>query len=405
MTPEAARGGRLDRVWLAFLVVAGGALSVYLAESIFAATVSISGILCVGLIAIGRREGYLIGLYNSLSYSILAYSNGLFGEVYLNLLFFVPTGVVGYLMWSSHTKHDRTVVMRQLGWMQRAAIAFVCAACTAGLGFLLGLDTRQNNPFIDATTNVLSVVATFLMMWRYKEQWLLYILLNIVSIGMWVMRYRSGGEAGDTMVLMWSLFLLNSLYGYWRWHMGAKIVGGVCFMGAPSTGKTTLARTMAERHNTAWMPEYGAEFWLEHQTNRRITRDQFEEIAPEHNRREDALRLQSRNYLFCDTNPMTTYLFAKDYHGTAGPVLTQLAMEAEKRYDLFFLCDTDIPYADTWDRSGDQKRKWFQQQILGDLAERRVPFLRISGALEDRVSQVNAVLRQHRKFGNVLDIR
>ena len=117
------------------------------------------------------------------------------------------------------------------------------------------------------------------------------------------------------------------------------------------------------------------------------------------------LTLESRSYLFCDTNPITTYVFAKDYHGCAGPVLTRLAREAERRYDLFFLCDTDIPYADTWDRSGDQKRKWFQKQIVADLAERRVPFFRISGPLEERISQVNTILRQYHKFGNVLDIR
>ncbi len=185
----------------------------------------------------------------------------------------------------------------------------------------------------------------------------------------------------------------------------ADLITKVCFLGAPSTGKTTLARALAQQHRTLCMPEYGAEYWREHQADRRITPDQFEEIAPEHNRREDALILQSRTYLFCDTNPITTYVFAKDYHGCAGPVLTRLAREAEKRYDLFFLCDTDIPYADTWDRSGDQKRKWFQRQIIGDLAERRVPFFGVHGNLEERIEQVNRVLQQHRKFGNVLDIR
>ncbi|MBP1467460.1 AAA family ATPase [Candidatus Chloroploca sp. M-50] len=184
----------------------------------------------------------------------------------------------------------------------------------------------------------------------------------------------------------------------------ADLITKVCFLGAPSTGKTTLASTMAEQHKTVWMPEYGADYWREHQVDRRITLEQFEAIAPEHNSREDTLTRQSRTYLFCDTNPMTTYVFAKDYHGTAGPVLTRLAKEAEKRYDVFFLCDTDIPYADTWDRSGDQKRKWFQDQIVGDLAERQVPFFRVRGTLEERVAQVNDVLRRHRKFGNVLDI-
>ncbi|MBP1467459.1 nicotinamide mononucleotide transporter [Candidatus Chloroploca sp. M-50] len=222
MTLEASQSKRLDRVWLAFLMIAGGALSAFLATSVFDATVSLSGILCVGLIAIGRREGYLVGLYNSLSYSILAYNNGLFGEVYLNLLFFVPTGVIGYVLWSRHTSQDRTVEMRQLGWPQRFTIGAICIACTVGLGLLLGLNPRQNTPFIDASTNVLSIVATFLMMWRYKEQWLLYILLNLVTIVMWLLRFMAGGAAGDLMIMMWSLFLLNALFGSWRWHMGAK---------------------------------------------------------------------------------------------------------------------------------------------------------------------------------------
>lgn len=223
MTPEARRGARFDRIWLAFLVIAGSAMSAYLATSLFDATVLLSGVLCVGLIAMGRREGYLIGLYNSLTYSILAYSNGLFGEVYLNLLFFVPTGIIGYVMWSRHTTPDKTVEMRQLSGIQRLAVAAICVLCTAGLGFYLGLNPLQNTPFIDAMTNVLSVVATFLMMWRYKEQWLLYILLNIASIVMWFLRLSAGGEAGDLMILMWSLFLLNALFGYWRWHMGTHI--------------------------------------------------------------------------------------------------------------------------------------------------------------------------------------
>lgn len=183
----------------------------------------------------------------------------------------------------------------------------------------------------------------------------------------------------------------------------ADLVTKICFMGAPSTGKTTLARVLAQRYKTEWMAEYGAEYWLEHQINRRITLEQFEEIAPEHNRREDSLVLNSRKYLFCDTNPITTYVFAKDYHGCAGPVLTHLAEESEKRYDLFFLCDTDIPYADTWDRSGYQKREWFQKQIESDLLERQVPFFRVSGELEHRIKLIDAVLQQHHKFGNVLD--
>lgn len=220
MTIEDSQKNWIDRAWMAFILIAGGAASACIAKSLFDATVSISGVLCVGLIAIGRREGYLFGLYNSVAYSVLAYANGLFGEVYLNLLFFVPTGVIGYFMWSRHLGQGKTVRMTQIGWLMRFIVAIVCIVSTVGLGYILRLNPHQNTPFIDASTNVLSVVATVLMMWRYKEQWLLYILVNIVTIIMWVQRFRAGGAAGDLMIVMWSLFLLNSLFGCWRWHVG-----------------------------------------------------------------------------------------------------------------------------------------------------------------------------------------
>lgn len=221
MNKKTPRYGRIDRIWLGSLAVAGTLLSTLLATGAFDLSILVSGILCVGLTAVGRREGYLIGLYNSLSYAVLAYGNGLYGEVYLNLLFFVPTGVVGYVLWQRHATADRTVAMRQLGWTQRGLVALACAVLTAGLGLLLRLNPNQNTPFIDASTNVLSVMATFLMMGRFKEQWILYIVLNGMSILMWALRSKAGGESGGLMVLMWSLFLLNALFGSWRWHMGA----------------------------------------------------------------------------------------------------------------------------------------------------------------------------------------
>ena len=101
-----------------------------------------------------------------------------------------------------------------------------------------------------------------------------------------------------------------------------------------------------------------------------------------------------------DTNAITTYQYALDYHGKAPQLLTQLALENAQRYDLFFLCDTDIPYDDTWDRSGDQKRQVFQKQIIADLKERRIPYLTLSGSLEARMAVVESVLAQFVPYGN-----
>ena len=210
-----------DSVWLLFLTISGVVASLIVSDSFFSASVLLSGILCVGFIAIGRVEGYYAAIYNSVTYAWLAHSNGLFGETMLNLGFFLPTSVLGIFMWKK-VMDDDVVQMRALSVKHRVFTVIACIVLTILLGNGLEMIEGQNSPYMDATTNVLSVVATFLMLYRYMEQWFLYFVLNVVTITMWVLRYLDGGNSGDLMIIMWVLFLLNSVYGCWRWHTGAR---------------------------------------------------------------------------------------------------------------------------------------------------------------------------------------
>lgn len=72
------------------------------------------------------------------------------------------------------------------------------------------------------------------------------------------------------------------------------------------------------------MPEYGREYWEQHQVNRRLTPAQLVEIAKGHLQREAALFYQAHQYLFVDTNAITTYMFALSYHGRVLPRLAEL---------------------------------------------------------------------------------
>jgi NadR type nicotinamide-nucleotide adenylyltransferase len=170
------------------------------------------------------------------------------------------------------------------------------------------------------------------------------------------------------------------------------------FVGAPSTGKTTVAESLAADYATVWMPEYGREYWDQHQINHRLTAEQLVEIARGHFEREDRMLLQARRYLFTDTNALTTRIFAHYYHGGASDELEQLADACVSRYDLYFLCDTDIPYIDSPDRSGEANRAHMQQQVIDDLHRRQIPYIILHGSLKDRKAQVRQVLSSFNKF-------
>jgi len=176
----------------------------------------VSGVACVSLIAIGKRLGYLIGLVSSVTYAWVAYQNGLFGEVGLNLLFYLPTGILGYLMWGGN-EADGTVRMRRLASAQRLWLVLGSVVATVALGFVLRAIPGQNAPFVDAATNVLSIIATLLMMWRFAEQWWLYVALNVLTVSLWVLRYLADGYAADMMIFLWLIYLVNSVFGLVVW--------------------------------------------------------------------------------------------------------------------------------------------------------------------------------------------
>lgn len=178
------------------------------------------------------------------------------------------------------------------------------------------------------------------------------------------------------------------------------LITNVVFLGAPSTGKTTLAARMARELQTVWMPEYGREYWEQNQIERRLTLEQLVEIAEGHLEREKRLLLEARDFLFVDTNAITTYMFSHYYHGLAHPKLEAMAAKCASRYDLVFLCEDDIPYDDTPDRSGEVNRHMFQRQIVADLIERKIPFIPLRGSLEERVRQVKAILVHYEKYSN-----
>ena len=176
--------------------------------------------------------------------------------------------------------------------------------------------------------------------------------------------------------------------------MNDETIIRVVFLGAPSTGKTSLCKALAEKYKTVWMPEYGREYWIEHQRNRRLSPQQLVEIAEGHIEREDRLLPAANRFLFVDTEAIVTYHFALDYHGKALPRLEALADASGQRYDIFFICEPDIPYDDTWERSGAQHRARFQEQIRADLVRRGIRFVSLRGTLQERVAQVVAVLEK-----------
>ncbi|MRH43339.1 nicotinamide riboside transporter PnuC [Aquibacillus halophilus] len=212
---------RFEKLWLLVFTLINIYLFFAWSDSLVGLIASISGMLCVVLVAKGKISNYYFGIVQTVTYAYIAYGYGLYGEAMLNALFYFPVQFIGIYLWNQNkTVHDvkgEDVLIKRLsksGWCYTIiSVILLTVAYGSFLEFLGG-----NNVWNDSATNVLSVTAQILMLKRFVEQWLLWISVNILSILLWVSALISQGGNDFSMLVMWSAFLVNSIYGYFNWR-------------------------------------------------------------------------------------------------------------------------------------------------------------------------------------------
>lgn len=198
-------------VWLVLFIIAQIWAYVQTPDSWLAMISGISGILCVVLVSKGKISNYFFGLIFAYTYFYVAWGSNFLGEMNTVLYVYLPSQFIGYFMWKANMQNSdggESVIAKALtvkGW--------VTLIVTTTVGTLLFVQTLQaaggSSTGLDGLTTIITVAAQILMILRYREQWLLWIGLNILSIFLWA----------DTpaIYLMYSAYLLNSLYGYYNW--------------------------------------------------------------------------------------------------------------------------------------------------------------------------------------------
>lgn len=185
----------------------------------------IAGVLCVVLVAKGSIWNYVFGLVNVSMYAYISYKASLFGDAALNALYYLPMQFIGWWQWrkrgaslsSSEASGNAVQVnARRFSLKQRMVLAFGCVAAVIACGFLLE-HLGDPQPFKDSATTVLSIVAQALMALAFMEQWVLWIITNIISVIMWAVCVARGEAHAALMVIMWSFYLLNSINGLRVW--------------------------------------------------------------------------------------------------------------------------------------------------------------------------------------------
>lgn len=171
----------------------------------------------------------------------------------------------------------------------------------------------------------------------------------------------------------------------------------IAVLGAESSGKSTLCEALARRYGTVWVPEYLREFV---DTHARVPfeSDQYR-IACAQLAREDeaaqavaeAAATRAGHFLFCDTTPLMTALYSRQYWGRVDPQLARL----DSRHDYAWTLVTapDSPWEpDGLQRESEQVRQKVHRMLVETLDARAIPYVLLEGSLAQRLDRVEALL-------------
>ena len=207
--------------WMVFATVMILGISIYQKDPIIGIAASITGVICVILCGMGKVSNYFFGTINVILYAIVAWKAKYYGDVMLNLLYYLPTNIIGWILWEKNVdSKTHAVYKKRMTIKQDIILAIVSVVSVFGYAYILKL-LGGNLPIVDSMSTVFSVIAQILMIKRFMEQWIIWIVVDVVSVIMWVFALFTDG-ASVAVLLMWSVFLINAIIMFVLWYKDTK---------------------------------------------------------------------------------------------------------------------------------------------------------------------------------------
>jgi NadR type nicotinamide-nucleotide adenylyltransferase len=158
----------------------------------------------------------------------------------------------------------------------------------------------------------------------------------------------------------------------------------VVVTGSECTGKTTLAKALAEHYETIWVPEFIRGFVIE--KSGPPTYEDVEPIARGQMALEDKHASEASDLLIHDTDLLSAIVYNRHYYGEC-PRWIEEAF-SKRAADLYLLAGIDVPWvAEGWLRDRGDRREEMHELFRNALLEHRLNFTEIRGEHEERLAE------------------
>lgn len=158
-----------------------------------------------------------LGIVTSASYVFVFFEGKIYADMSLNI-YYVLVSIYGWLVWSKNKTNNSPKVEILSASAPLILKLMVVVGVLFGLfSYILSNYTNSDVPYIDAFTTASSVVATWMLAKRMLENWLFWVVIDVVSIGLYV------HKGLYVTVALFAAYTVIAVFGYFEWKRHFKI--------------------------------------------------------------------------------------------------------------------------------------------------------------------------------------
>lgn len=171
-----------------------------------------------------------------------------------------------------------------------------------------------------------------------------------------------------------------------------KHVKKIAVVGPESTGKSTIAKYLAEQFDTICVPEY-SRYYCRDLHNNYTLQDEVNMFHGQVALEEALIPLVKNEIIILDTTILTVKIWC-DYLFNDTP--SQVKEEIKSRqYDLYLLMDIDLPWQDDPLRDFPDQREHFMEIWKKELADLQATYVIVSGLDDDRLHNALKAVKEN----------
>ncbi|HHY2936560.1 TPA: nicotinamide riboside transporter PnuC [Enterobacter roggenkampii] len=201
---------------------------------------TLAGLLCIWLASLEKISNYAFGLINVTLFAIIFFQIQLYASLLLQLFFFAAN-IYGWYAWSRQNSQQEAELQirwlplpKAIAWFVACVVAIgsmtvcinpvfafltrIAVSVMSGIGLNVTMPELQPDafPFWDSCMMVLSIAAMILMTRKYVENWLLWVIINVISVAIFAL------QGVYAMSLEYLLLTFIALNGSRMWINSAR---------------------------------------------------------------------------------------------------------------------------------------------------------------------------------------